>query len=119
MEFFLDANVPYSSAKIIKNLGYKVRHAREIGMGKSPDEEIIDYASRNNMILITRDVGFGNLINYPLKSHKGVVLLRLPPYFISRQINKIILDFLKSVKEKEIKNSLIVLDINKYRVRKK
>ncbi|MBU1501704.1 MAG: DUF5615 family PIN-like protein [Nanoarchaeota archaeon] len=118
MEFFLDSNIPYSSIKVFEKFNYNVQHARIIGMGKSSDKEIIDYAFQNNMILVTRDVGFGNIIDYPIESHKGVIVLRLPFYFNSVQINKTLLNFLESIEEKEIKNSLIILDIKKYRIRR-
>src|SRR3989344_8295944 len=116
MRFFLDANIPYSSIDIFKKFNHHSEHARNIGMGNSSDKEIIRYAIKNNEILVTKDLGFGNILNYPSKSHRGIIILRLPFYYNAKQINEVLLKFLESVKEKDIKNALIVIDINKYRI---
>ncbi len=118
MKFFLDANIPYSSINIFKKFKHEVQHTREVGMGNSPDKEIIDYAVKNDQILVTKDLHFGNILLYPSKSHKGVIVLRVPFYFTADQINNVLENFLKSTGEKEIKNSLVVVDMNKYQVRK-
>jgi len=40
IRFLLDADMPRSSAKVIKNLGYDVEDVRDIGLGAAKDEEI-------------------------------------------------------------------------------
>ncbi|MBI2043772.1 DUF5615 family PIN-like protein [Candidatus Pacearchaeota archaeon] len=118
MKFFLDANIPNSSTGIFKELNYDVQHARDIGMANSLDSEIINYSTKNKRILVTKDLDFGNILNYPVKSHVGVIILRLPFYYNAKQINRVLLNFLMIVKEKEIKNSVTILEIGRYRTRK-
>ena len=60
LKFFLDANIPYSSITIFKKFNYSAEHARNIGMGNSLDNEIIEYAIKRHQILVTKDLGFGN-----------------------------------------------------------
>ena len=118
LKVFLDANIPYSSIDIFEKFNYDVRHARKIGMANDPDEDIIEYAIKHNQILLTKDIGLGNILNYPLKSHHGAVILRLPFYFTAKQINEVLSEFLKSVKEEEIKNSITIIELGRYRIRK-
>ncbi len=118
MKFLLDANIPLSSKDIFKKLNYETEHSREIGLGKASDEQIIKHAINNNQILITKDLEFGNIKKYPIKSHKGIILIRVPFYYTAKQINEVLSNFLNSLRGKEIRNSLIIVEVNKYRIRK-
>lgn len=118
MKFLVDADLPKSAAKVIKELGFEVEDVREISLGNVEDSEIIRYAKQRGFIIITRDLDFGNILVYPVKSHKGVIILRLPCFFVSKQINNILLEFLKSTKEEEIKNSIVIVELGRYRIRR-
>ena len=118
MKFLLDANLPSSSKEIFKKFNYKAEHSREIGLGKSTDEQIIKYAIKNNQILVTKDLDFGNIKKYPIKEHKGIILIRAPFYYTANQINRVLYNFLNSIKEKELNDSLIIVEVNRYRIRK-
>jgi predicted nuclease of predicted toxin-antitoxin system len=103
MRFLLDADVPRSSAQVLQNLGYEVIDVRDINLGAATDGEIIKYAKENNLILITRDIEFANILRYPVGSHVGIIVLRLPFDFTSKQINSN--DFIKSVKIEKLANN--------------
>lgn len=62
MNFVLNANVPYSSLEIFKELDLKAVHVREIGLGSAEDEEIPSYAKRKRAIVVIRDLNFGTLV---------------------------------------------------------
>ena len=65
LKFLLDADMPRSSAKLIRSLGYNIEDVRDIGLRRAKDEEIVKYALKNNRIIITRNVGFGSTLRYP------------------------------------------------------
>ena len=44
LKFILDADMPGSSADVIRGTGYDVEDVRDIGMGAAKDREIIEYA---------------------------------------------------------------------------
>jgi predicted nuclease of predicted toxin-antitoxin system len=117
IKFFLDANIPYSSKQIFKSFG-TVEHARDAGLSRAADKEILKYAVKNKSILVTKDLEFGNILIYPIKSHRGVIILRLPFYYTAEQINKALVQFLKSVELEEIRNSITVVELGRYRIRK-
>lgn len=84
MRFLLDANIPFSSAELLKKFGFDVFHARNVGLQKAIDQEIIEYAFRHEAILLTKNMEFANILLHPINSHHGVIVLRLPPYFTAR-----------------------------------
>jgi predicted nuclease of predicted toxin-antitoxin system len=47
LKFLLDADMPRSSAKVIRTIGFEVEDVRDIGMRAAKDREIIEYALEN------------------------------------------------------------------------
>jgi predicted nuclease of predicted toxin-antitoxin system len=43
-KFLLDADMPRSSAEIVRSLGFDVKDVRDLGMRYAKDQEIIIYA---------------------------------------------------------------------------
>lgn len=69
LKFLLDADMPRSSAEVIRSTGYDVEDVRDIGMGAAKDREVIEYALKNERIIVTRDTDFGEILRYP--EHPG------------------------------------------------
>ncbi|MEX2703022.1 MAG: DUF5615 family PIN-like protein [Candidatus Baldrarchaeia archaeon] len=116
IKFLLDADMPRSSAEVIRSLGYEVEDVRDIGLGAAKDREIIEYALRNKQIIITRDVDFGEILRYP--RHPGAIIFRLPYTYTAEEINKKLKEFLTSVSDKEIENAIIIVELSRYRKRR-
>ena len=49
IKFLLDANMPDSSTKIVRESGWKAVNVRDIGMRNAEDEEIVKYAFDNKL----------------------------------------------------------------------
>lgn len=117
MKFLLDANIPYSAKeKTPKNL--KVLHVRDVNLETASDDSIISYAKINKLTLITRDLDFANIQNYPLKRHSGIIVIRVPFYFTAHQINKTISEFLKSPYLKQVGRAITIVEPGLVRMRK-
>ncbi len=115
IKFLLDADMPRSSAEVVRSVGFEIEDVRDIGLRLAKDKEIIDYARENDRIIITRDTDFGEVLRYP--DHPGAIILRLPYTFKIKKINERLRTFLSSVSEKEIKNAIIVVEVGRYRRR--
>ena len=118
MRFLLDADVPRSTAVVLSKLGHQVVDLRDTGLGGATDKEVIKYAKDNNLILVTRDVEFANVLRYPMGSHVGVVVLRLPFDFTSERINSVLKDFTRSVKVEDLLNNVTIVELGRYRIRR-
>jgi len=116
MKFLIDADLPYSLKEIFAGRGCEALHVRDVGLFSAADEEIFDYASKNNFIILTRDLGFADIVLE--RKTASLVIARLPNYFTREKINKIFNDFLKSVDAKDFSKSIIVVEIERYRIRK-
>lgn len=118
MKFFLDENLPLSLEESIKKLGFEVKHARTVGLNGATDKTIANYAKKKESILITKDLEFGNLIIYPKNSHYGLIILRLSHNLTTEKITKILKEFLTKIDIQKLVNSIIILELGSYRIRK-
>lgn len=69
-------------------------------------------------MIVTRDVGFGNLLDYPINTHHGIIVLRLPDTYAAKEINEVLEEFISDVSIVEIEKALVVIDPSRYRIRK-
>jgi predicted nuclease of predicted toxin-antitoxin system len=65
IKFLLDADMPRSSVRIIRSLGFDAGDVRDIGTRRAKDKEIIEYALNNSRIIVTRDTDFGKYFDIP------------------------------------------------------
>ncbi len=115
VKFLLDADMPRSSAEVIRSLGFEVEDVRDIGMRAAKDREIIEYALKHKRIIVTKDTDFGEILRYP--EHPGAIIFRLHYPFTSEELNERLEEFLKSVKEEDLKESIIIVELSRYRRR--
>ncbi|HLC90765.1 MAG TPA: DUF5615 family PIN-like protein [Candidatus Nanoarchaeia archaeon] len=117
MKIILDENLPLSLIDVLEQLGFETEHVKNIMRG-APDKKIAAYAKQEKAILITKDLELGSLKVYPKGSHYGLVILRLPYFFTTEQIKKIVINFLTTINVQDLINSLIIVEVGKYRIRK-
>ena len=57
-KLLLDQGLPRSAAKLLRDVGRDAIHTAECDLAASTDEEILDYASRDERIVVTLDADF-------------------------------------------------------------
>lgn len=75
--FLLDVGISPKIINLLVELGHKANHTASVGLEKASDSEILDYAIRNDLIVITSDLGFGNLAVLEKRPIPGMIILRL------------------------------------------
>ncbi len=116
MKFLIDADCPRSIGNFLRSLGYEALDIRDINP-KASDQEIYQLIKERSLILITRDVDFGNILRYPISPPYGIILLRV--YLLSiNEITSVIGDLLSRTPERDIVGSLIIARKGHYRIRK-
>jgi predicted nuclease of predicted toxin-antitoxin system len=115
MRFLIDADLPYSLAEVLSRHGHEAIRVRD-ALGSATDEEVFDYASRNECIIVTRDLGFAE--EFMKKKGFGLLLVRLPYYFTASKIKRVFEEFVKETNVNELVNSITVLELGRYRIKK-
>jgi len=75
--FLLDLGISPKVITMLVSLSHQGKHCNEVGLAKSPDRDILDYAIRHKSILVTSDLGFSDLAVFEQRLVPGVIILRL------------------------------------------
>ena len=77
MRILADENIQRSVVTGLRELGHDVRFARETNQ-RSPDENLLELATRDRRALVTYDTDFGELIHHRgMPAPYGVALFRI------------------------------------------
>lgn len=76
MEFLANENFPFPSTELLRSKGYRVRSIVEENRGVS-DEEVIKKAEEENLIILTFDSDYGELLfRYRRENPPSVIFFR-------------------------------------------
>jgi predicted nuclease of predicted toxin-antitoxin system len=78
VQFLLDANLPRSMISVVQRAGHACTHVRDTAFAAASDAQIAAHARTAGLTLVTRDLDFGDVRNYPPEQYAGLVVFRLP-----------------------------------------
>lgn len=70
--------MPRSVVALLLRLGHQVEFARDIGLAAAQDGHIAARARMIGATLLTRDLDFADIRQYPPEGYAGIVVMRLP-----------------------------------------
>ncbi|MBI4154923.1 DUF5615 family PIN-like protein [Candidatus Woesearchaeota archaeon] len=116
LKFLVDQNVSSATTKFLRKLNLEVEDVRDVGLKGRPDEEVYEYAKRNNLIIITFDHEFAfNFINK--KDLEGLIILRIHPQILE-SVNIHLKEFFEKAKDETIKKRIVIIEKGRFRIRK-
>jgi predicted nuclease of predicted toxin-antitoxin system len=77
VKFKLDENLPVSAVRVLAAAGHDVDTVPDEHLVGQPDQEVVTASTAAERVLISLDVGLGDIRAYPPGSHAGIVILRL------------------------------------------
>lgn len=110
--------MPRSSANILRQAGQDVSDVRDIGFNGTPDREIFEYAQSIDATIVTRDIGFASTLDYPLGTHAGIIVLRVPTQLSTNQLNSILLEAVEEFIQLDLIGSVVVVEPGRTRIRR-
>lgn len=118
MNLFADECVFGPTIKLLGNKGHDIVTVHDFALNGHEDTEILATATAQRRVLLTIDLDFGNIRHYPPEYHAGVIILRVRHSTVE-QVHTILVQFLQTTPQTTIENTLIVIDHNKVRLRRK
>jgi len=116
--FLIDEDCPLSLEPLLNNKSYDTVHVKTSGLSGTKDPELFIFAQKEQRIIISRDLGWANIKIYPPSTHCGLIILRLPFESIAIEIRQVVERFIDRVNMQEISGATVVVDKNKFRIRK-
>ena len=117
MTFFVDECVYHITTQYLRQLGYQATTVQEVGLIGSNDEDVLNYAVSKKMIFLTRDMHFSNIYLFPPHKTYGIIVLKIKP-FNCTDVHLVLKHFLNNHTRKDLKQTLVIVDQNKYRMRR-
>lgn len=77
MRFLADMGISPRTVELLVNLGHDAVHLDEQGLNRLPDEAIVQKARNENRVLLTHDLGFGELVAAGGAQLPSAVIFRL------------------------------------------
>lgn len=119
MRFIVDEDLPRSTDNVLRQHGHEAIDVRDIGLRGSQDTDIAAYAREQGLCLLTADMGFADIRNYPPAKYSGIVVLRLP----AEANSSIILNLLTSLLSQteiidQLRGKLAIVEAGRIRIRK-
>lgn len=117
MKFLLDANIPYSLKEVFPTK-HDVTHVRDLNLANAKDQEIAKFAKKNKAVIVSRDLDFANINNFPPENYHGILILRLPYFYNAQNIKRVFRNFISKIEESEIPKSTIIVEEGRWRIKK-
>ena len=118
MRFLVDANLPRSTVALLQRHGHAAEHVRDLGLGQAPDSQIAARVRTSSAVLMTRDLDFADIRNYPPGSYPGIIVLRLPDDAAAQDIVTLVERLLKqSELLTQVPGHLVILEADRVRFR--
>lgn len=117
MKCLADVGVSMSTVRALREGGHDAVHLREQGLQRLSDPEILKKAAAEERIVLTFDLDFGDLLALGIKKSPSVVIFRLHDE-TPASVNPRLLEVLNDRRTDLEKGALIVVEDNRYRMRR-
>ncbi len=116
--FLIDEDLPRSLARALSVAGMDAVHVIDAGLRGRSDSVVLADANRNRRTLVTADLDFSNLLQYPLGTHAGIVIARFPNETPVDTLNEAVVAALNSLADDEITGCLVIIEPGRVRLRR-
>lgn len=118
MRFLADQDVWKVTVELLRGWGHDVLTAKESGLARAADEELLEKAREDDRILITRDKDFGYLVFLGHMNSAGVILLRITPQ-TAEEVHAELGRFLEANTQKRLNDYFTTVEPDRHRMRRK
>lgn len=119
MNAVIDEDLPRTLAETLSNLGFSVFDIRDHGLRGSSDDQIFNFAQKQKAVLFSGDLGFSNILTFPLGGHNGICILRFPNETSVQRIKGEVARLLSGLLAEDYSGNLIILTPGKLRIRRR
>jgi predicted nuclease of predicted toxin-antitoxin system len=116
--FLVDEDLPRSLARALSEAGMGAVHVIDAGFRGKPDSEVLSMAKDAERTLVTADLDFSNLLQFPLGSHSGIVVARFPSEMPVEPLNEAIVAALDDLEPSDLAGSLVIIEPGRVRIRR-
>ncbi len=102
----------------LRAAGFEAEDVRDVALRGHSDDEISEYAKSRKLVLLTADLGFGNVLRFPIGTHAGIVIARFPNEIATDALTRALVSALQDIKLDEISGNILIVEPGRVRLRK-
>lgn len=91
---------------------------RDVGLRGRSDAEVLAWANERGAAVVSGDMGFANLLQFPLGSHAKIVVSRFPTDMTNAAVNRLIVQALREISEDDLLGNLVIIEPARVRLRR-
>lgn len=108
--FLVDEMLPPTVASRLCDDGHGAVDIHQAGLQGAPDSQVFAHAYAESRILITADLGFANVLQYPPGSHPGIVVVRLPSELPAPLLVDRIVEVIRKTEDADLIGAIVVIE---------
>ena len=116
MNFLLDMPVSPKTEAFLHQQGYEAIRVDKLNMQTAADKEIFAYALREDMVIITMDLDFGEILAYFKAARPSVIILRLTNP-APGHVNEILANVIPRIKTALESGSIVIVEEGRIRIK--
>ncbi len=116
MRFLVDMPLSPKTVNFLMEIGFDAIRANELGMAKSKDKDIFDYAKKNGMIILTADLDFGTILAFTHSNRPSVIIFRLGDPS-PEHVNLLLSSHLSMIERDLLKGAIVIIEDREIRIR--
>jgi predicted nuclease of predicted toxin-antitoxin system len=116
MKFLVDLALSPKTVKVLRDSGYEAVRVNEVGMARSKDREIVAYAEKSGLVVLTADLDFGDILAHTRNRKPSVIIFRLKNPSPDH-VTVLLLEALPRIKESLDMGAIVVIEDSRIRIR--
>jgi predicted nuclease of predicted toxin-antitoxin system len=76
MQFKIDENLPAELAELLQSAGHNAKTVYEQQLMGTKDSVLLNHCKVENRVLVTLDLDFSDISEYPPEKYEGIIVLR-------------------------------------------
>lgn len=116
--FLVDEDLPRSLATRLRADGTFAEDVRDVGLRGLADDHVLAHAVVHGLTLLIGDLDFANLLRFPLGSHPGIVVARLPHQWPAARRTQIIAEAVRDLPDDVGRGCLVIVEPGRIRLRR-
>jgi predicted nuclease of predicted toxin-antitoxin system len=116
MSILVDHCVPHLFVRRLHEWGYSATPLRTHLAPDAEDPDVIALAQQLDAILLTVDMDFANILNYPPQNFQGIIVARYEAHREKAVLNTL-QQALQDLYRERLRGVLVIVTANRYRIR--
>ena len=115
MKFKLDENLGRRSVELFREAAHDVSTVLDQELGASTDENLLEVCRSEGRALVTLDLDFSNVLNFPPSLYPGIAVLRVPNPVELNILHTHVRVLLRTLRQRQLTGRLWIVELERIR----